>query len=65
MSWPIMTVRYWDHASDSFGCVNDCFGNSFKVQVKARTRQEAERKFLHWHKKERKGQGLPRIHSIG
>ncbi len=65
MNWPIHTIRYWDHTSNSAGRVNDCFGNSVSHQVKARTTTEARRKFHAWHGKCRKGQEFPRIHSIG
>jgi hypothetical protein len=61
MKWPTITVRFWDHDPR----VNDCFGNTSKCEVKARTCPEARRKFYDWHQKHRKGQTFPRIHSIG
>ena len=63
--WPTITVRYWDHVGDGPGRINDCFGNSFTAEIKARTTEEARRKFYVWHQKNRKGTAFPRIHSIG
>lgn len=62
--WPTIVVRYWDHRNDA-GRINDCFGNSLTVGIKARNNSEARRKFYTWHSKNRVGAAYPRIHSIG
>ena len=45
MNWSNWEIRYWDHPSLSQGgTINDCFGNSRLIKVRARTLQEAVRK---------------------
>lgn len=66
MKWPTFIIRYWDHfTNNGIGRINDCWGNSHKVELKARTHDEARAKFYGWHRKNRKGTDFPRIHSIG
>jgi hypothetical protein len=41
---PQWEIRYWDHVNGGSANINDCFGNSKKMIVKGRTRDEAIRR---------------------
>jgi hypothetical protein len=52
--WFQFKVRFWNHHPS----INDCFGNSLTLEIKARTHNEA------LAKAQKKNKGLFRLHSI-